>query len=1187
MTSPPISRLLHQAGGIRVHHRPGDTDWTLVVFGPRQADPGDDRWWGSGLGRREKVDMIGVSSTAYDWFPRDVMATLVPVIRAAAKPAVVTYGFSMGGYGALKYASAVGSRAVLALSAQYSIDPADGTTGERGMTYFDPGRHRDMRVMPGDYPDGALLLWDPEVVSDDRHARAIARLPGIRPVKLRLAGHATPAIFSETGRLMPVVEALLAGRHDDAIASIRAARREAPTVLLAVSALLQAHGHHRWAAQAQRRAQQSPVNEGRAIEARARAFARLGDAASEIAALRDWVTATPQDLEPRLRLVGRLMALGRPAEAAEAARQSIEAGLADDRLRAALREAEAAVRAAQTPAVTVAAPAAQGGRATRPAPELLGETESIRLWHWPGQGPGTLVLFTPPANKPSGPADWWGQGQATRLGWSTIVFAAHRPTWYPAQEMAQLLPLVRAAMPAGPSITYGLGMGGYAALKHGDALGADATLALSPAYSIDPADMPGDARAIRVFDPKRNAGMAVRPADLSVLPIIAYDPLLRQDAAQARRLAAMHRVRAVPMHRAGQGVAAMLIETAQLVPVLTAALAGDAARAVNLLRSTRRMSPTLRGATATALDAAGHGAWAKALRARHRPPVAPEVGRRFGIQARALRAQRKYDAETVLLRQWIDADPQSVQPRVQLATCLQLLGRYDAAARSLLDAVSDGVRDDWVLATFVRMLGRVEPTAAAVQAMQSAVAAMPRDADTLALTGEIHLWAGQPSEADAAFLSAVERRRDHPAALRGLAVLEPLSAEGVAGPRLASLVECLSTSNATAADWLCATDRLWAAERIESAIQTVTAAQQRHPQALALKLRQGRILLAAGQDAAAVACFEAAVTTAPHQALSWYGLGDALMALRRHEDGRKAMARAAPLHPQDAIIATRHAAFLLALDDGVSAEREARRAIALDAANEGGHLILIDALRRQHRHRDAIRAAREALAGKSGGTAIAMRLGRLLLDAKDAGGAAEIFARVTEAPSPPLQAWVALAGALDAGGRVTEAEDAARRGLLAHPQDQELQSILAQMLLSRGEPEAARDALAEATKQEAASPAVSLAMADAWLRQGRRREALQLLMTAVEESPGHSKTELRLGQLLIDEGRIDEAAAMFARVLDSEPGSALAWVGLSDVERLRKRVKPALEAYRRAVALGADAQTVRALRFRLFGEYDG
>ncbi|MBR0676760.1 hypothetical protein GXW77_11285, partial [Roseomonas alkaliterrae] len=243
----PPSRLLHEAQGIRVFHRPGRTAWSLIVLGPRQPDPQPHNWWGIGLARREEVDVIGIAARDFTWFPPAAMAELLPVIRATARPEAVAYGFSMGGYAALKYGRALGARGVLALSPQYSIDPADGTVGRRGLTYYDPALHAGMRVTPGEYPDPALLIWDPLVGPDDRHARAIAALPGIRPLPLRMAGHATPAVLAETRRIVPVAEALLAGDAARAAAIIREARRQAPTVLSALVPVLQARGRDRWA----------------------------------------------------------------------------------------------------------------------------------------------------------------------------------------------------------------------------------------------------------------------------------------------------------------------------------------------------------------------------------------------------------------------------------------------------------------------------------------------------------------------------------------------------------------------------------------------------------------------------------------------------------------------------------------------------------------------------------------------------------------------------------------------------------------------------------------------------------------------------------------------------------------------------------------------------------------------------
>ena len=1191
------TRLLHESGSIRVHHRPGSTDWTLVTFGPRQPPFSGDRWWGAALGRREGIDLIGVSTTAYDWYPREAMAALLPVIRAAAKPAIISYGFSMGGYGALKYASALGARGVLALSAQYSIDPADGTTGERGMTYFDPALHRDMRVTPGDYPDGALLMWDPETEADHRHAAAIARLPGIRPVPLRLSGHATPVIFSETGCLLPVVEALLAGRQEEAVARIRAARRESPTVLVAAAALLEAHGHARWAAEAQRRAEAGAMNPARAVEARARAFARLGDPVREIAALRAWVAATPKDFEPRLRLVERLIALSRPAEAAEAARESIAAGIADDRLHTALREAEAAARTAPPEGDDSTTPAAAPpAAAERPAPRLLGESESIRLWHWPGQGPGTLVVFTPATAEPAGPANWWSQRVAARLGWNTIVFAAHGQGWYPAAEMAALLPLARAAMPPGRHLTYGSGMGGYAALKFGQALGAEATVALAPVYSIDPADMPDDVRAQRRFDPRRNVAMAVRPADLSLLPIIVHDPLLRQDDAQARRLAAMHRVRAVPFRRAGQVLASILSDSGRLTALLQAAQQGNGDRAVAILRTARRLSPSLRAAVAAAAESRGHGRWAAALRQpvaaqAPRPAVIPkaESAPRFSIRARALRQQNKYQAEAAVHRQWMVAEPGALDPRLNLARCLQVLGETEEAVTTLIDALRAGMRHRRLCATVVRMVQQLDHASTVLDAARAAIAAMPQDADTLTLLGEIHLRARRTAEAEAAFLSALREAPDHIQARLGLVLIDPVPTAGAArtAPPVAALLDALASWTAPEVEWLPIIDRLLSTERAEVAMLAVMEAQRRYPSHLGLALRRGRVLLANGEKDAAIACFQELTRARPQDLQAWYGLTEVLGMMQRHDEGRDAAARAAALHPGDAVIAMRHAVFLLALEDTAAAESEARRAMELGPASDAGLLVLMDVLRRQERRGDAIRLARARLETPAGTVHVAVRLGRLLMEQKDPAAAAEAFGRATEMGNPSREAWVGLAEALESAGRSAEAEAAARRGLAARPEARELRGILGHLLLGRGEAEAARDALAEAIEEEAGSPTVSLAMADAYLRQGRRREALHVLQTAVEAAPGHTETELRLGQLLLDEGRMDEAAALFGRVCEVAPDLPAAWIGLADAERLRKRVKPALEAYRRAVATGADPHRLRNLRYRLFGEYDG
>jgi S-formylglutathione hydrolase FrmB len=59
-----------------------------------------------------------------DWFQYRDFDLVTKAVRALTRSAehVLSYGSSMGGYGAIRFADAVGATQVLAFSPQYSID---------------------------------------------------------------------------------------------------------------------------------------------------------------------------------------------------------------------------------------------------------------------------------------------------------------------------------------------------------------------------------------------------------------------------------------------------------------------------------------------------------------------------------------------------------------------------------------------------------------------------------------------------------------------------------------------------------------------------------------------------------------------------------------------------------------------------------------------------------------------------------------------------------------------------------------------------------------------------------------------------------------------------------------------------------------------------------------------------------
>ncbi|MBB3385980.1 MULTISPECIES: hypothetical protein [unclassified Rhizobium] len=73
------------------------------------------------------VAALGITAKSNNWFPSSVRALAELSRRFTDRfPIRMAYGFSMGGYGALKHSRAFGATHVLALSPQYSIDPEDG-----------------------------------------------------------------------------------------------------------------------------------------------------------------------------------------------------------------------------------------------------------------------------------------------------------------------------------------------------------------------------------------------------------------------------------------------------------------------------------------------------------------------------------------------------------------------------------------------------------------------------------------------------------------------------------------------------------------------------------------------------------------------------------------------------------------------------------------------------------------------------------------------------------------------------------------------------------------------------------------------------------------------------------------------------------------------------------------------------
>ena len=192
---------------------------------------------------------LHLQSRLNDWFVNDETEALEQVLTGvgAGYADTCAFGFSMGGYGALRFARALMLRRVVLISAQVSIDP--------GVVPWDR-RYRDCAggfdralgdlAQHGHAGLGGVILFDPFRPLDRRNAAMITALhPGLRQCRLPAGGHPATRVLREGGNFAALQEAL----RDDALSlpSIlrlhKDARRDSPIYWRHLAAQAAKRGH--------------------------------------------------------------------------------------------------------------------------------------------------------------------------------------------------------------------------------------------------------------------------------------------------------------------------------------------------------------------------------------------------------------------------------------------------------------------------------------------------------------------------------------------------------------------------------------------------------------------------------------------------------------------------------------------------------------------------------------------------------------------------------------------------------------------------------------------------------------------------------------------------------------------------------------------------------------------------------
>lgn len=234
---------------VKVAHRGGTC--CVVTFDSYTDTTNLDRpAFGEGFFADHQVSAVHVVNGRNRWYHEPDWREAIAAARAAAEgyARIVSYGSSMGGYAALRFADRVGAATALVLSPQYSRDPRKAPFEKRWR------RHRREKWLPelsGPLPSDvpAIVAYDPAMRAERLHLERIASEMQVDSLPLPHAGHASASFLSECGLLTEFVLSVVSGTVDLAAARrlARARRKRSLHYLMTLSYAAIGRGKQQWA----------------------------------------------------------------------------------------------------------------------------------------------------------------------------------------------------------------------------------------------------------------------------------------------------------------------------------------------------------------------------------------------------------------------------------------------------------------------------------------------------------------------------------------------------------------------------------------------------------------------------------------------------------------------------------------------------------------------------------------------------------------------------------------------------------------------------------------------------------------------------------------------------------------------------------------------------------------------------
>ncbi len=202
---------------VRAVPRPDRTRWVVTFDHYRPLTDFNRRAFGEAFFKKRGISALYVMCAGNHWYqypdmPEAIAAARGALVRSGANR-ILTYGTSMGAYAALRHADALGASAVLALSPQYSNDPARVPWELRWQRDWDGIEWQPHSAQPLSFHGVPAVIYDSEN-ADRRHAELIAEETPCDLIDLPYAGHPVGRFLLEAGLLHEIIFAALDGTLD-------------------------------------------------------------------------------------------------------------------------------------------------------------------------------------------------------------------------------------------------------------------------------------------------------------------------------------------------------------------------------------------------------------------------------------------------------------------------------------------------------------------------------------------------------------------------------------------------------------------------------------------------------------------------------------------------------------------------------------------------------------------------------------------------------------------------------------------------------------------------------------------------------------------------------------------------------------------------------------------------------------